>query len=589
MTRISFPRSDDGFIGRAGFGPVIALAQGMPPPCRVEPAALRTGHPMTKVKCGIAGGRALLPVPAVARRLPREVTLVLRAGRGPHRSNPTEIRMRLIPPLVGMFSLACLAAPAAWAAPGGCAQVLQRLGAGLADATCVDSTDLTTTNPATTPANNSIAGLPALAFTPVTDRGVIAPSAGKRAPVTQVVPGLQIQARIASDPTGQARFLLRLPNNWNGRLVVAGASGTRSEFNGDFAWSDYVLQQGYAYASQNKGVLNLQLSTAADPLGCRLNPTSPTFVNFYDNGPGQQFARWQEYMVKAAQLARTGVAAQYGRPPRFTYAVGTSNGGYQVRRAVETAPALFDGGVDWEGTFVDDAAPNLLTDLPAAVLNYADYVATAFDANSTAAKNIRAAGYPPDVTASGPNGPVSFWGNHSAQFWEVTQCQWQKRLDPGYDTYGSGTGTYNYVARLSASDVGAQMAAFATTGRIKRPLVTVAGTMDALLPIDHHARAYARKVRAEQSRRGDDDRDRERERGAPYRLYEVQNGNHIETYQDTFPQLELIERHAHSAFDALVAHVERNQPLPPDQCVPRGGSIAQQPVEPGNCAKLLAP
>ena len=43
------------------------------------------------------------------------------------------------------------------------------------------------------------------------------------------------------------------------------------------------------------------------------------------------------------------------------------------------------------------------------------------------------------------------------------------------------------------------------------------------------------------------------ERDAPYRLYEVQNGNHIETYQDTFPQLALIEPHAHAAFDLLVA------------------------------------
>ena len=115
--------------------------------------------------------------------------------------------------------------------------------------------------------------MPAFAFTPITDRGVIAPSAAKRPPITKVVPGVQIDARIASDPTGQARFLLRLPNDWNGRLVVAGASGTRSEFNGDFAWSDYVVQKGYAYASQNKGVLNLQFTTAADPLGCRLNPS----------------------------------------------------------------------------------------------------------------------------------------------------------------------------------------------------------------------------------------------------------------------------------------------------------------------------
>jgi hypothetical protein len=58
------------------------------------------------------------------------------------------------------------------------------------------------------------------------------------------------------------------------------------------------------------------------------------------------------------------------------------------------------------------------------------------------------------------------------------------------------------VAHLSPSDVGNQMAAFATTGRIRRSLVTVAGTMDALLPIDHHARAYARAVAAQ--RHGDD-------------------------------------------------------------------------------------
>ena len=55
--------------------------------------------------------------------------------------------------------------------------------------------------------------------------------------------------------------------------------------------------------------------------------------------------------------------ARYGHRPRHTYAVGTSNGGYQVRRAIETAPELFDGGVDWEGTFVDPQGPNLLTDL----------------------------------------------------------------------------------------------------------------------------------------------------------------------------------------------------------------------------------
>ena len=153
-----------------------------------------------------------------------------------------------------------------------CDSVLKALGRSLADVNCFASPDLTTANTtndiktSTTPPDNSLPGLPVGAFTPITDRDVISPSAANRTPITKTVPGLQIHARIASDPPGQARFLLRLPNDWNGRLVVAGASGTRSEFNGDFAWSDYVVQKGYAYASQNKGVLNLFSSYAPPPI-----------------------------------------------------------------------------------------------------------------------------------------------------------------------------------------------------------------------------------------------------------------------------------------------------------------------------------
>ena len=142
------------------------------------------------------------------------------------------------------------------AAPDRCEQTLSRFGNRLVDATCTESADLTTANPATTPANDAITSLPRFAFTPQTDRDTIAPDPDHRTPITGPVPGIQVNARIAGDPQGQARVLIRLPNNWNGRLVVAGAPGTRSEFSGDFAWSDYVVQKGYAYVSQNKGTLN---------------------------------------------------------------------------------------------------------------------------------------------------------------------------------------------------------------------------------------------------------------------------------------------------------------------------------------------
>jgi hypothetical protein len=470
-----------------------------------------------------------------------------------------------------------------------CDRVLSLLSTRLADATCFESNDLTTANPATTPANDSLPGLPPFAFTPQTDRSVIAPPAGFRTPITKAVPGIQIGARIADDRFGQARILIRLPNDWNGKLVVAGASGTRSEYNGDFAWSDYVLQKGYAYVSQNKGIYNLTVSTASDPLGCRLSPSSGVYVHFYDNDPGQAFTHWNEVMLTAARIGRSSLEIHYGRSPARTYAVGTSNGGYQVRRAIESAPELFDGGVDWEGTFVDPVAANLLSTLPSAILNFPDYAASGYSAVSTAAKNIRDAGYPPDITITSGTTTTSLWSLYFTQFWEVTQCQWQKRLDPAYDTYGAGTATYSYLDRLAVSAVGAHVAAFSTTGRIERPLITVAGTMDGLLPIDVHARAYARKVEAARERDGEAADHPHGQDTPDYRLYEVQNGNHIESYVATFPELQYIEPHAQRAFDLLADRVERANPLPPGQCIPPGGAIAAVPAQPGHCVSLRAP
>ena len=477
------------------------------------------------------------------------------------------------------LALLLLAGAATAGEQSACERLLRKLDSQLADASCVESPDLTTRNPNTTPANDSLPGLPHLAFMPQADRDILVADPAHRPPIKKMVPGLQIQARFAKDPLGQARFLLRLPKNWNGRLVVAGASGARSEFNGDFVWSDYVLQQDYAYASQNKGALSAYASTAEDPLACRTGTLDkPSYVHYYDDDPGQEFTRWRDFMVMASDLARRGVEAQYGRKPRYTYAVGASNGGYQVRRAIETAPEYFDGGVEWAGTFVDPRGPNLLTDLPPAILNYPDYLASDFSPTSTAALNIMAAGYPPDLVADTANGPASLWGMHADSFWKPTQCQWQKRLDPSYNTYGSGLGRYNYLARLSASAVGNNVAAIATDGKIKRPLITVAGTMDALLPIDHHARAYARQVAAAGGAHAQ-----------AYRLYEIQNGNHVERYATLFPQLELIEPHAQHAFDLLVRFVEQKTPLPPDQCVARGGTISDAPAQLGHCPSLLVP
>jgi alpha-beta hydrolase superfamily lysophospholipase len=503
-----------------------------------------------------------------------------------------------------------------WSAVGlaapGCPEIEQFLTGKAVGVVCFHTVDLRTNNPATnpaiTPGNNSIltfadgSPLPGLfgginGFTPITDRGVIS---NGPTPTSAPVPGIQVEGWYANDPTKEARFLLRFPDDWNGKLVVAGASGTRSEYNGDWAWSDYVLPKGYAYASQNKGVLNLYLVSlssptqpATDPLACRLNPTSPVWVHFYDNDPQKPFTQWTQFMLLTATLAQRAAKVNYNHFPRRTYAVGTSNGGYQVRRAMEEAPDLFDGGVDWEGTFIDPSGPNILIDLPPAIRNFPAYVMSGFDPNSQAAQNILAAGYPPDIVNHAVTPVDSLWGRYNASFWEVTACQWQERFDPTYPTYTSGLGNYDYLSRVHVPEVFESVAAVRTTGKIKKPLVTVAGTMDALLPIKRQARAYEAAVNASRKggddhgdtlRKGDDDR-----RNAQYRLYEVQNGNHIEAYVGPFPQLVVIQPHAQKAFDLLVDHVEADSPLPPSQCIPKGGTISQNPFEPGHCSDLFVP
>jgi 3HB-oligomer hydrolase (3HBOH) len=489
---------------------------------------------------------------------------------------------------VGILVSLMLSATAGIAAPN-CADIQASLAGKAVGVLCFHSDDLRTNNSITTPANNSITTfadgtpLPGLlaganSFTPITDRGVIS---NGPTPTAAAVPGIQVEGWFASDSAHQARFLLRFPDDWNGKLVVAGASGTRSEYNGDWAWSDYVLPKGYAYASQNKGVLNLYLVSlasaaqpASDPLACRLNPDSQVWVHFYDNDPQKPFIEWAKYMVVTTSLAQQTARAAYGSFPQRTYAVGTSNGGYQVRRAMEMLPFIFDGGVDWEGTYVNPNGPNILIDLPPVIKNFPAYMASNYDPNSPAAQAILAAGYPPDIVNFNVNPPDSMWGRYSGQFWEVTACQWQERFDPTYATYTSGLGNYDYLARIGVPGVFAGVAALATTGKIARPLVTLAGTMDALLPIQRQARAYEAAVNSNGG-------------NMLYRLYEVQNGNHIESYVNFYPQLVVIQPHAQKAFDLLVDHVEGNAPLPPSQCIPKGGAISASPAQPGHCSLLF--
>jgi dipeptidyl aminopeptidase/acylaminoacyl peptidase len=145
-----------------------------------------------------------------------------------------------------------------------------------------------------------------------------------------------------------AQFVIRLPDHWNGGLVVTGAPGNRKQYSTDALISDYVLAAGYAYAATDKG------NTGPD---------------FYRDGrrPGDALAEWNTRTTQLTRAARTAVRQHYGRPPRRTYMTGISNGGCLTRWQLENHPGLYDGGVDWEGTLWTGRGPNPLAVLPTAV------------------------------------------------------------------------------------------------------------------------------------------------------------------------------------------------------------------------------
>jgi len=316
------------------------------------------------------------------------------------------------------------------------------------------------------------------------------------------VPGIQVDGYFPDTSTSNthhgwthdSQFVIRVPDEWNGKLVVSGAPGTRTQFAGDFIFSDWLLARGYAYAMTDKG-----------------NSGS----SFYADGeePGDAVAEWNHRVTQLTRATQDVVEQVYGREARRTYLFGISNGGYLVRWQLENRAALYDGGVDWEGTLYRSAPPNLLTYLPDALTHYPSYAATgdqdAFDA-------IVAAGFHP--------GSEFTWDYHYGVYWDLTQRLYREEFDPAWDGElkagipfcQSGTPTcdadYEYGERRVAQRA---MEKVALTGDVKKPMLTLHGTLDALLPIRTDSDVYRPMI----ERQG---------RADLHRYYRIRGGTHVD-------------------------------------------------------------
>lgn len=384
------------------------------------------------------------------------------------------------------------------------------------------------------------AGLAGTDYTDIADQAGLA---AKGTVQPRGVPGVQIDGYFA-DSSGfnrthgwnhDAQFVIRLPDKWNGGLVVTGAPGNRKQYSTDALISDHVLAQGFAYAATDKG------NSGPD---------------FYRDGerPGDAIAEWNRRTTELTRAARSAVARKYGHAPRRTYMTGISNGGYLTRWQLENRPELYDGGVDWEGTLWAADGPNLLTSLPTAV-----------------ARSLGRASDEELVTAGFEPRSDFLWPYHEKAYWGVTQKIYRAELDPAYDRAcpGASAGSsleeilapcasdaeYDYASRPPS--VHRAVERIALTGRIGKPMITLHGDLDALLPKAVDSDVYDGMV-------ADSGRDR------LHRYYTIEGGTHADGLYDTYPdRLRPILPCYRTAFDALTGWVERGTPPPADRAVPR--------------------
>ncbi len=316
-----------------------------------------------------------------------------------------------------------------------------------------------------------------------------------------------------------AQFVVRIPDAWNGRLLTAGTPGIRDAFASDFILSDAALERHWAYASQDKGNMGANFyRDGSDETAC---PTPWC--------PAGAINEWTSRMRQATRSAKAllnSIAPGYGlRRVTRSYAAGVSNGGYQVRRALETdssRESLYDGGVDWEGTLFSQRS-NLFDYLPTSLLHGPDAIAGVPSAISAMA----AVGFNPE---SQP-----LWAYHYAVYWGLTQKVYRLEIDPEYTDYScSGAGApcvapaaevvpptdpdaaYNVNSRSVALS---RIRSIANTGNIKHPLITLHGDQDSLLPIRTDSDIYAQLVSAAGQ-------------SARFRYYTVRGGNHVDPQFD---------------------------------------------------------
>jgi hypothetical protein len=375
---------------------------------------------------------------------------------------------------------------------------------------------------------------------------------------TQIVAGWEATG-VLTDSDRSQTVSLRIPDNWNGNLVVVGTAAFRNEYSNEATLAPWLLDAGFAFVTGDKGI-------TGGSMAVMLNAQHPS-------------QHWGMMMLDMARWAKARIAEATGTAVSRTYAAGLSNGGYQTRRALELDhesvaagnERLFDGGLDWSGTyFADSRVLDTDNDGTVSVAEYAE--ANTLTGYSDVATLTMGWAYsedtlttPEQFAADPPYGDAA--AAMTAAGFSVESAIFWGYYNTNYDAYKAslpawkGVGYFNllsyiYRAELLGHDAvaaeayscfsdpenpdaepplydwlatvenggwteeGVQYAlANANTGEFSVPMITVVGEADGLLALDANSIAYRAAVE---------------QYGTPdlHRLYVIENAGHVDANVD---------------------------------------------------------
>ena len=263
-------------------------------------------------------------------------------------------------------------------------------------------------------------------------------------------------------------------------------------------------------------------------------------LSFWQLSPGNGMQRWMDEFFALTDRIQEVLEHLQGRAAEAVYAVGLSNGGNQVRFALERSDR-YVGGLSWNSVLWS-AEHSLLRNLPQAV-----------EAMQTGEPELlQDLGFPPDVR--GESGS-SLYAKNFATYWVVTAWLHAMFYDPEtsipYGDVADPAPSEKWNGKIGdwrierSPKILERISEYAHTGNIRAKMIDLASEYDHLLPPKMHFYPYGAMVQSAG-------------KGALYRSEVIPGAQHVDAWSEDpeYPAMRPGHPRALEAFEELVRWVE---------------------------------